>query len=102
MEAKHENQQVRYRRCAHFRRGGLLDLVIHGSDDESVPAAEAERLADAGPHETTRLELIENTGHTFDAVHPFAGTTPALERVIGLSADWFERKLEENGRSRKA
>ena len=75
----------------------IFYLVIHGTDDESVPAAEAKRLADAAPHETTRLELIENTGHTFDAVHPFAGTTPALEKVIGLSADWLEDALDEEG-----
>jgi pimeloyl-ACP methyl ester carboxylesterase len=68
-------------------------LVVHGANDESVGIAEGERLARAGPAETTRFERIEGGGHTFGAVHPFKGTTEHLTRVIDLTADWHAENL---------
>ncbi|MCB9881848.1 MAG: alpha/beta fold hydrolase [Planctomycetes bacterium] len=49
-------------------------VFVHGTEDESVPFAEAERLAAAQPN--ARLEAIEGAGHTFGIVHPFAGDHP--------------------------
>ncbi|UCF21076.1 MAG: alpha/beta fold hydrolase [Gemmatimonadota bacterium] len=72
-------------------------LVIHGAADESVPVREAELLADAAARETARLEVIEGAGHTFGAVHPFAGSTEHLDRVVGLSAAWFADHLKPAG-----
>ncbi len=68
-------------------------LIVHGADDESVSVREGERLFAAGAKETTRFERIDGAGHTFGAVHPFAGTTEHLTRVIGLTADWFTQTL---------
>jgi len=56
-------------------------LVVHGQEDETVPVSEAERLARAA-ESRAELLLIEGTGHTFGAAHPWAGPTPALERVF--------------------
>ena len=64
-------------------------LVIHGTNDEAVSVSEGERLASASGKDTTRFERIDGAGHTFGAVHPFAGTTEHLTLVIGLTADWF-------------
>jgi len=68
-------------------------LVIHGTDDESVSVADGVRLAEAGPSETTRLQLIEGAGHTFGAVHPFQGTTEHLTQVVERTAAWFSENL---------
>jgi len=72
-------------------------LIIHGSNDESVSVTEGERLAAAGSEETTRFERIEGGGHTFGAVHPFAGTTEHLTQAVGLTADWFVETLRGQG-----
>jgi len=66
-------------------------LIVHGTADESVPFTEAESLARAQP--AARLLAIDGAGHGFGAIHPFAGPTPALERVFDESLAWFSRHL---------
>ena len=68
-------------------------LLIHAAADESVPLAEGQALAAAAPSPTTRVLLIEGAGHTFGAVHPFAGMTPALEQVFAESTTWLRGQL---------
>jgi pimeloyl-ACP methyl ester carboxylesterase len=65
-------------------------LIVHGADDESVPAAEAAELAAraAGTHE---LRLIPGAGHTFGVKHPFAGPTPHLIEALNATQTWFRR-----------
>jgi dienelactone hydrolase len=55
-------------------------LVVHGEDDTSVPPAEGRSLVEAAiaSGRPARFALVPGTQHTFDAVHPFAGETPAL------------------------
>ncbi|MBV8202686.1 MAG: alpha/beta fold hydrolase [Acidobacteria bacterium] len=67
-------------------------LIVHGADDESVPAAEATELAGraAGAHE---LLLIPGAGHTFGVQHPFAGPTPFLIQALNATQTWFRRYL---------
>lgn len=57
-------------------------LIVHGKEDLAVDYSEAEALYSICPSATKTLELFENTGHTFGAVHPFEGTTEYLEKVI--------------------
>lgn len=66
-------------------------LVLHGANDETVPFEEAEALArsKAAPE----LVRIEHTGHTFGAVHPFAGMTPALTQVFDTTVRFLARHL---------
>lgn len=54
-------------------------LVVCAQGDESVPFDESRRYAEwiAG----SRLVAIPGSDHVFGARHPFAGWTPALERV---------------------
>ncbi len=67
-------------------------LIVHGAEDASVPAREAEELhAAAGP--ASRLLIIPGAGHTFGAVHPFAGKTPDLERATEETVSWFANRL---------
>lgn len=57
-------------------------IIIHGEEDLAVDYSEAVELQSLSNKNLTKLHLIEKTGHTFGAVHPFAGTTEALEAVI--------------------
>lgn len=68
-------------------------LIAHGSEDESVPVAAAHELARAARPGTAELLEIPDTGHTFGVRHPWAGPTPAYERVADASVAWLGRHL---------
>jgi dipeptidyl aminopeptidase/acylaminoacyl peptidase len=70
-------------------------LIVHGSDDESVPTAEGRTLLEASRSGTGRAELmlVEGTGHTFGARHPWAGSTPELDRVLSRTVEFFSAAL---------
>ncbi len=69
-------------------------LLLHGRQDESVPLAEAELLAaNWGPGQERRMIILEEAGHTFGAVHPFAGMTPALAQAMDETMKWLGRHL---------
>ena len=67
-------------------------LIVHGTADESVPAADGERLF-AAAAEPKAIERIADAGHTFGAVHPFAGPTPHLIQAFNATQTWFRRQL---------
>jgi dienelactone hydrolase len=69
-------------------------LLIHGTEDESVPFAEAERLKAASARPDTRLLPIEGGGHTFGAVHPWRATTPELATVFDATLAWLTTRLK--------
>jgi pimeloyl-ACP methyl ester carboxylesterase len=69
-------------------------LIVHGTSDETVPIAEARALAAWG---RGQLHLVEGAGHTFGAVHPFAGRTAAFDDAIAATIAFFDRHL--SGRS---
>jgi uncharacterized protein len=74
-------------------------LLIHGTQDITVDYSNAEDLyarrieADNENKKNTEIVLINNTGHTFGAVQPFAGTTKALEEAITLILDFLNKKF---------
>lgn len=86
-----ERDPARFDLEASLRRSGVPLLVVHGTDDTSVPPEDARRLA--GASDGARLELIEGTGHTFGVGHPFEGASPELERVLDLTRRHFEIHL---------
>jgi dienelactone hydrolase len=69
-------------------------LVIHGTEDESVQFAEAEKLKAASGHPDTRLLSIARAGHTFGAVHPWRSTTPELDTVFDATLAWLTAHLK--------
>jgi uncharacterized protein len=69
-------------------------LLIHGTEDESVPFAEAERLKAASARPDTRLLPIEGGGHTFGAMHPWRATTPELATVFDATLAWLTTRLK--------
>lgn len=74
-------------------------MLIHGMQDLSVDYSNSEDLYtrhvenNESIKQKTELILIENTGHTFGAVHPFAGTTKALEEVITFILDFLKKNF---------
>jgi len=70
-------------------------LVVHGEEDTSVPPAEGRSLVEAAiaAGRPARYSLVPGTQHTFDAVHPFAGPTPALEAAWGEAGAFLETYL---------
>ncbi|MCA9751273.1 MAG: alpha/beta hydrolase, partial [Gemmatimonadetes bacterium] len=68
-------------------------LAIHGEVDEAVDVRAMEQLLGAAGSEDKLALLVPRTGHTFGAVHPWAGPTPAWERVVEESVAWFRRTL---------
>jgi len=68
-------------------------LIIHGTQDITVDYSNGEDLFSRSNKEKTEIVLIDNTGHTFGAVHPYQGTTEALEKVITLILSFLKSKL---------
>jgi uncharacterized protein len=66
-------------------------LIIHGTDDESVPVEEARVLAKANGRAV--LKIVERAGHTFGARHPWQGSTPELDQVMDATVGWFTERL---------
>lgn len=69
-------------------------LIVHGTEDETVPFADAVALRDASGAAVTELLAVDGAGHTFGSVHPWAGMTPALDQVLRATITWFARHLE--------
>src|SRR5207248_6779068 len=53
-------------------------LIIHGTQDETVPFREAEELRDASRGGSATLLPIEGANHTFDVRHPVTAPSAAL------------------------
>jgi uncharacterized protein len=67
-------------------------LIVHGADDESVPVAEAHRLAAHAAGEKELL-IVPAADHTFGVRHPFAGPTPQLIQALNATQRWFRTHL---------
>lgn len=67
-------------------------LLLHGEEDPAVPVSAAETLAGAA-HRPPRVMLFPGAGHTFGAVHPWAGMTQDLAQAIDETVKWFGRWL---------
>lgn len=88
-------QEARLDLEAAARRMAAPHLIVHARDDLAVPLAESRQLQ-AGREDPARCRLVEihAGGHTFGAVHPFAGPTPWLEEAVQHSLGWFDAHLE--------
>jgi len=66
-------------------------LIVHGRADLTVHSDEGRALAEAAPH--GRLVLVDEAGHTFEARHPFAGSTPQLDTALEATVAHFAQNL---------
>jgi len=67
-------------------------LIVHGAADESVPVAEAHRLAERAAGEQELL-VVPGASHTFGSRHPFAGPTPQLTAALNATQRWYRSHL---------
>ena len=63
-------------------------LIVHGTADETVPSAEAERLHALSPAVSTLL-LVEDANHGFDAKHPLTEVPRSLDKVVKATVKFF-------------
>lgn len=68
-------------------------LLAHGAADESVPCAEAERLAAASAPGCARLLKVEGAGHTFGVRHPWAGATAEFDDLLQATVGFLAATL---------
>jgi dienelactone hydrolase len=73
-------------------RIGVPWLLLHGGADASVPVAEAQALSGAAL-KPPRTMIFPGAGHTFGAVHPYAGTTQDLAQAVDETVKWLGRYL---------
>jgi pimeloyl-ACP methyl ester carboxylesterase len=66
-------------------------LLIHGTDDETVPVEHARELAVLNP--SVGLIEIPYGGHTFGATHPMEspGMPEQMQQVIDKTIDFYRR-----------
>jgi len=81
------------------KRVGELDIpafFIHSKGDEGVPYSEAEKLYEHCAAEGKKIELIPNSGHTFDTEHPFESDTfpEPFAKVVDITGNWFQSHLK--------
>ncbi len=88
-----ESHAEAYDPVAAAARLRIPTLIIHGTRDDAVPPDEANRIARAVDPGLGKILLVEGTGHTFGAAHPFEGSPPPLERVLAATVEWFQSGL---------
>ena len=73
-------------------RIGVPWLIVHGDADETVPAKEAELLADLAPGFAMPW-MVEGAGHTFGATHPVTDPPPLLALVTRGTVGFFAEHI---------
>jgi len=66
-------------------------LLLHGSEDTSVPPEESESLAAVKPE--TQLAILAGADHKFNCVHPFTHPTGVLVEAAQKTVRFFEAIL---------
>lgn len=69
-------------------------LIAHGEQDLAVPIEEAEQLYNWSDKSKTEFYKLYSTGHTFDIVHPFSGTTEKFEKLLDKTSIFFINHLK--------
>ncbi len=70
-------------------------LIIHGENDEAVPANHGESLyswVEGRPQ--TEFHLIPGATHTFNTKHPFEGPSVQLEEMLAVVSEWIKKKYQ--------
>lgn len=68
-------------------------LIAHGDQDTSVPFNEANDLYSWSNKELTSFLEVPSVGHTFDVVHPFAGSNPKFDLLLEKTNSFFYKYL---------
>ncbi|MFC3799263.1 alpha/beta hydrolase family protein [Cohnella sp. GCM10012308] len=66
-------------------------LVVQGGADRESLLAQNRIFKQNAPH--AQFHDIERADHTFNAVHPYAGTTPELEEALAVTIAFMRNRL---------
>lgn len=69
-------------------------LQVHGTADGTVSLDEARTLAMHAQEALTQQLLVEGADHTYGTVHPWKGSTEAMEEVFTTTTRFLSRHLE--------
>ena len=71
-------------------------LFVHSEGDEGVHYSEAEKLYEHCSAEDKKIELIPDSGHTFNTAHPFEDEEFPEEfaTVLSITGNWFQSHLK--------
>lgn len=83
-----EANRERYDLIGRVASASFPMALIQGSDDLPGLRDGSARLVASYP--AAKWITIEGGGHTFNAVHPFRGTTPELEAALDATASWLQ------------
>lgn len=92
----------------HARKGDVLGacarlrcplLLVHGTEDRTVPAGSAERLKSASGSRRAELRLVAGTDHVFGARHPLEHVPEVMEAPLEQTVAWFRENLHAPGPS---
>jgi pimeloyl-ACP methyl ester carboxylesterase len=67
-------------------------LLVHGTEDETVPLEEAHDLLDRAG-DNAKLLSLQGSGHTFGAAHPFTQPTTELLQAAAATVSHFRATL---------
>ncbi|MEO5589814.1 MAG: alpha/beta fold hydrolase [Gemmatimonadaceae bacterium] len=70
-------------------------LIVHGSEDETVPIHEGERLARQSGG-CGDLRVLDGVNHSFGGKHPLDDVTDTLESVTRLTVEFFVDQFRGN------
>ncbi len=68
-------------------------LVVHGSEDATVPVEVGRILAEVSGSAETEALIVEGGNHTFGARHPWAGATAELDQVFEQTVRFLSRHI---------
>jgi len=68
-------------------------LIAHGDQDLAVKIDEAEEIYSWADKSMTEFLKLIGTGHTFDIVHPFAGSNEKFEKLLDKTTKFFIKHL---------
>ena len=68
-------------------------LLVHGSEDATVPAQVAAALRERSGSRALEFLVVDGGNHVFGARHPWAGSTPELELVFDRTVAFLARHL---------
>lgn len=75
-------------------RGLRVPIVVAaGEEDDVAPIEEAEVLYHWLPKEQASFVVLEKTGHSLGAHHPFQGSNRELDRCVAIAREFFGRYL---------
>jgi uncharacterized protein len=66
-------------------------LIMHGTEDLTIPIAEGEQIYNWSDKSITEFEKLATCGHTFDIVHPFDGSNKKFDLVLLKTQDFLDK-----------